>query len=203
VKKIFFYLLIIFIAGILLGVITSFGQTYIPQPFTQLANSYSIWLLFSFVVGYILKSYKIVASLVAGVLIQYIAILFYYVASAIRFDMPFTSESLITLNIVWIIGGTLVGPIAALAGLFVANGSKNLPVAIGFMAGLFFSESAYQFVQLGYMAEGIIFSATGILFLAIAYSKTKFPVIKTLVAAIFFTGLMYIGFAYILGAIFA
>jgi MFS family permease len=195
------YVVITLGIGILLGVFTSFGQTYLPEPFRQLANSYSVWLLFSFIVGYILKTYKIAG--VAGVFVQYLAILFYYIASSIRFDMSFTPESLISLNIVWIVGGTLAGPIAAIAGAIAAKKTKHLSIAIGFMAGLFFSEALYQFIMLGYAAEGIVFSLVGLAFIVLAYYKTKYPVVMTLLSTVLFTSVMYVGYAYVLGALFS
>lgn len=201
-QKIIKYLSITIVVGILLGVFTSFGQTFIPAPFTQLANSYSLWLLFSFVVGVALKTYGFASVAVAGAVVQYLAILFYYVASAIRFDMSFTLESLISLNIVWLVGGTLMGPITGVAGVIAARREKYLTVTVGFMAGLIFSEALYQFLNLGYVAEGIVFSAVGLLFLGLVYLKVRYPIRFTLLWTGLFTGLMYVGIAYVMGSLF-
>jgi len=191
------YVGITFGIGILLGIVTSFGQTYLPAPFTQLANSYSIWLLFSFIVGYILKSYKMTTVASAGILVQYLAILFYYVASAIRFDMSLTVGNLLSANMIWIIGGTLAGPIASLAGLAVARKSKHLPASVGFVGSLFLSEALYQFILLGYVAEGVVFSLVGFAFLLLSYYKVKYPLAKTLLSTAALTVLMFIGYAYL------
>lgn len=195
-NKILYFFLVTLVLGISLGVFTSFGQTFIPEPFKQLANSYSVWLLFSFIGGYLLMSYK--KALIAGVLIQYLAILFYYVASSIRFDMEYSFESLISLNVIWIIGGTLVGPIAALAGVLANRQTNYRPYATGFMAGLIVSEALYQFIILGYIGEGLVFLFTALVFLTISYYKTKYAVITTIIATILFTVAMYIGYAVVL-----
>lgn len=186
--------------GILLGVFTSFGQTFIPDPFRQLANSYSVWLFFSFIAGYILVSYK--QALISGALLQYLAILFYYAASSIRFDMDYSIESLISLNLVWIIGGTLAGPAAGLAGALMKE-KKYVPYAIGFMAGLFLSEALYQFIALNYIGEGIVFVSAGLVFLTAGYHKVRFPLVKTLLSAALFTVIMYVGYAVVLGSLFS
>lgn len=200
-NKILYFFLVTITVGILLGILTSFGQTFIPEPFKQLANSYSVWLFFSFIAGYLLISYK--KTVVAGVLVQYLAILFYYLASSIRFNMEYSLGMLISLNVVWIVGGTLAGPAAALAGALVKKKTKYLSYAIGFMAGLFISEALYQFINLGHVGEGIVFSVVALVFLGVSYYKIKYSILGTTLATLFFTGLMYVGYAYVLGTLFS
>ena len=199
-KSLIRFVVVAVAVGVLLGVFTSFGQTILSEPFTQLANSYSIWLFFSLVAGYLLVSAKQAA--IAGALLQYIAILFYYVASSIRFDMAYTIENLISLNLIWIAGGTLAGPLAGVAGALIKQRHKYVPYAIGFMAGLFISEGLYQFLSLQYVGEGIVFIVTALLFLVVAYYKLKFPIVKTVLVTIAFSILMYVGFAYVLAGLF-
>lgn len=200
-NKTLYFFLLTFAVGLLLGIFTSFGQTFIPEPFKQLANSYSVWLSFSFIAGYLLVSYKKAA--VAGVLLQYLAIIFYYVASSLRFDMGFSFGSLISLNLVWIAGGTVAGPIAALAGAMARKKAKYVSYAIGFMAGLFISEALYQLIILGYVGEGTVFSVVALVFLGVSYYKIKYSVVKTALATLFFASLMYVGYAYVLKALFS
>lgn len=151
--------------------------------------------------GYLLISYKRAA--VAGVLLQYLAILFYYVASSIRFDMGFSFGSLISLNLVWIAGGTLAGPVTALAGAIVRKKAEYVSYAIGFMAGLFISEALYLFIDLGYVGEGIVFSLVALVFLSVSYYKIKYSLVKTALTTLFFASLMYVGYAHILNALFS
>jgi hypothetical protein len=130
------YVSITIVTGVLLGIFTSLGQTYSPDPFKQLANSYSVWLLFSFATGYLIASVR--SAALAGILVQYLAIVFYYLASLVRFDMTFTLGSLFSLNVIWLVGGTLVGPEAAVAGVYTKHRTRRYPIAIAFMAGLIF-----------------------------------------------------------------
>lgn len=186
--------------GILLGILTSFGQTYIPEPLTQLANSYSVWLFFSLIAGYLLNSVKRAA--LSGALLQYIAILFYYVASSIRFDMDYSIIDLLSVNLIWIIGGTLVGPVAGIAGVLIRQNSRHVAYAIAFMAGLFISEAVFQFINLKYIGEGIVFVIAALAFLSTAYYKTRFSVVKTILVSILFVVIMYVGYAFVLGNLF-
>lgn len=200
-KTIAMYIGWVGLVGILLGVVTSFGQTYIPDPLRQLANSYSVWLLFSFIVGWLIQKYSWAA--VAGVAVQYLAIVFYYVASSIRFDFDLTLSALIANNVIWIIGGTLVGPVAAIAGMIVKNKTRYLPIAIGFMVGLFISEALYQFIILQYVGEGVVFSIVAAIFAGVMYFVTKYNLLKVAVFSLLFTSVMYVGYAHVLGAIFS
>lgn len=200
-NKTLYFFVVTFAIGILLGIFTSFGQTFISDPFKQLANSYSIWLFSSYVAGYLLISYK--SAALSGVLLQYLAILFYYIASSVRFGTTFSIESLVSINLIWLIGGTLAGPIAAVAGAIVKKKTKYLPYAVGFIAGLFISEALYQFIKLGYMSEGIVFSAIALVFLVISYYKTKYRIATTAIVTVVFTIFMYIGYAYVLGKLFS
>ncbi len=188
--------------GVLLGVFTSFGQSILPPPFTQLANSYSMWLIFSFGVGYVLKSHSLIAVAIAGAAIQYLAILLYFIVSAVRFDMAYTMADLIAANLIWIIGGTLVGPVAAVAGRNAANRTKLINVSVGFMAGLIVSEAGYQFLKLGYGGEGVVFTVVALIFLLVMYYLVKYHVWWTVLYTFIWSVVMYIGYAYVLNAIF-
>ncbi|HEY1085896.1 MAG TPA: DUF6518 family protein [Candidatus Saccharimonadales bacterium] len=189
--------------GILLGVFTSFGQSVLPSPFTQLANSYSMWLIFSFGIGYALKSHSSIAVAIVGAIVQYLAILLYYIVSAVRFDLAYTIMDLISANLVWIIGGTLVGPIAAVAGRMTANKTKLTDASVSFMAGLIVSESGYQFIKLGYGAEGVVFATVVLIYIGAMYYLVKYRITATLLYTLVWSVAMYIGYVYVLGSIFS
>lgn len=189
-------LTLILLFGLLTGVLTSFGQTFIPAPFTQLANSYSVWLLMSFIAALFMHRYRY--AIVGGAVIQYLAIAFYHVASAIRFDTGFSFSS----NLVWILGGTLVGPLVGFLGLYLKNKQKHSYLAPAFMAGLAYSEAIYQFAILKYNPEGFVFIGLGTLILTWLLYKYRTNIPKTIVATAVFTGLMFVAYGVILAAIF-
>lgn len=185
---------IILLIGLLLGALTSFGQTFIPEPFKQLANAYSVWLFASFVIGMLLASYK--WAVAGGAAVQYLAILAYYLLSIVRFDSGFSVAS----NLIWIVGGTLVGPVAAYLGHAVRAGSKWRPYGISFMTALFFSEALYQFIILRYIGEGSCFLVIGLGFLSVMLFCEKRH-LATIAATIPLTILMFVGYAYVLVSI--
>jgi hypothetical protein len=117
--------------------------------------------------------------------------------------MEYSLESLISLNLIWIVGGTLAGPIAGAAGALIKKKSKYVPYAVAFMTGLFVSEGLYQFIDLKYIGEGIVFSSAAIVFLAVSYYRLRLPFITTILIAILFSIIMYVGYAHILKSMFA
>lgn len=190
-------ILLILLFGFGLGIFTSFGQTYLPEPFDQLANSYSVWLLFSFVCGMLLSRYR--WALLAGALIQYMALATYYVLLHIRFpDAGFNTSS----NIIWLVGGTLVGPVAGFCGRAYAYKSKYSTYALSFIIAVTLSEALFIFIQLRYVGEGLVFLALAAV-LAILLLRDYSQRLQTIVPIIVLTSLAYVGFAYVLTAIFS
>lgn len=189
-------LLITLAFGVGLGLFTSFGQSYLPDPLTQLANSYSIWLLFAFVCGMYVSRYRWAA--VSGALIQYIALATYYALIHVRFtDGGFNMSS----NIIWLVGGTLVGPIAGIAGKLYAVRSRWSAYGLSLIVGVILSESLYQFLQLQYVSEGLIFLALAIM-VTVALLWNYRSRLQTIIPIIAVTALAYIGYTYVLAAIF-
>lgn len=189
-------IIIIAAFGIGLGIFTSFGQTYLPDPFRQLANSYSVWLLAAFMCGQYISRFR--WALLSGAVIQYIALATYYALIHIRFsDGGFS----ISANVIWLIGGTLVGPVASLAGKLYAERSKWSTYALSFIVGTILSESLYQFVQLKYAGEGLVFLVLG-LAVAIGLLWNYQSRVKTILPIVVIMAVAYIGYAYILAALF-
>ncbi|WP_046469037.1 DUF6518 family protein [Allosalinactinospora lopnorensis] len=112
--------------GVAAGALTSYGQTYLPEPFTQLANSYSVWLTFSFVYGLLAPSKRFAVP--GGIVVQMLAIAGYYLVSELRFD---AGTGGLETNLVWLFGGLLVGPAAGLAGYWARTKRELGPYALG------------------------------------------------------------------------
>jgi hypothetical protein len=188
---------LVIIIGIFIGLLTSFGQTYIPAPFTQLANSYSVWLFASFIIGYVTKSYWTAG--IGGAVVQYIAIAVYYVISAIRFDSGF----MISSNIVWLIGGTVAGPIIGVLAYALRHEERLRAYAIPALTSLFLSESVYQFINLGYVAEGIMFAGVGVVIGTFLVMTKKPQLLQTVALTVGMTALMYGFYGVILTKLFS
>ena len=157
-------ILFVILFGLLVGTATSFGQTYLPGPFEQFANSFSVWLLCSFLVGYKIAGYKWAA--VSGALVQLMALAGYYTTSQVRFDSGFAATS---YTLMWFVGGLTAGPAIALAGVICRRRKdKYYWAAAGCMTLLFFLEAVWMFEALQYTAKGFCFVGAGILFAVIA-----------------------------------
>ena len=177
--------------GIVAGVATSFGQTYLADPLKQLANSYSVWLFASFLSGIFFKSYR--SSAVSGVIVQYLAIFSYAIVSVLRFNTGLALGA----NVVWLIGGTIVGPMCAISGQTVKRRSNYSAYAVAFQASLFLSESLYQFLSLHYAGEGLMFFTLGLVFLIAMVVKRGKAIVVT--GSTFVMSLIiFIGYSHVL-----
>ncbi|HEY1064284.1 MAG TPA: DUF6518 family protein [Candidatus Saccharimonadales bacterium] len=190
-------ILLIIAFGVSLGLFTSLGQTYLPDPFTQLANAYSVWLLAAFISGALVTRYR--WALVSGVAIQYIALLTYYALINLRFDdSGFNAAS----NVIWLVGGTLVGPVAGFCGRAFASKSKYGGFAAGFVVAMILSEALYQFINLHYVGEGLVFLALGGFTAAyVLWKHDRWP--ETLLSAAVVTALAYVGYVFVLTPLFS
>ena len=175
--------------GIAVGFFTSFGQTYIPGTFNQLANSYAVWLTASFVGGYLLHSKK--WALLSGVLIQLIAIAVYYFVSYLRFDMTFGSYGILLF---WGIGGIVMGPLLGLAGYWWRYVENKKILATALLGSLYFSEGIRNLYEFGY-SVGYVFIAIGVGIL-IAINNTKNDTLKSFFISIIIAAGMYVGLTY-------
>lgn len=185
--------LIVVIIGSLTGLLTSFGQTFIPDPFRQLANSYSVWLTMSFVAGMVLNSRW--SSLVGGAMVQYVAIAVYYIVSIYRFDTAFSFSP---SNIFWIVGGTIGGPVVGLLGFWLNQKNKWFDFSISILPILVFSDAIFQFVILNYIGTGFVFVGLGLLIMLILRSSYNPDWSKVLILILIGSLLAFASFAYVL-----
>lgn len=182
--------------GSLTGVITSFGQTYIPGTFNQLANSYAVWLTASFIGGNFLSSQK--QALVGGVVVQLIAIAFYYLTSYLRFDMTFGSYGILLF---WGMGGLLMGPVLGLAGQWWSRKREDrIGYAIALLSASYLSEGFRNLFEFGY-SVGYAFLIIGVGSFILMYRSNsgilKFGLLTGVLTCIMYIGLTYgFGFLY-------
>ena len=189
---------IILLAGAVAGVLTSYGQTYLPDHLSQIANSYAVWLAVSFATALVLRSYWTAA--IGGAVIQYIAIAVYYVASDLRFDYGMPS---LGANAVWIIGGTLAGPVVGWLAYSLRQKGRFHAFAIPVIGGLFFSEALYQFINLQYPIEGVIFLCMGALIVVILSYVFREHSVKFFLRLFLCTILMYFAYGVVLVSMFS
>lgn len=178
--------LIITLIGSITGIITSFGQTYIPGTFNQLANSYAVWLTASFVGGYYLSSKK--WAITGGILIQIIAIISYYFTSYLRFDMSFGSYGVLLF---WIAGGIVMGPVLGLVGHWWRHERQDKDqYAIALLSALYLSEAMRNLYEFGYNV-GYAFLIIGICIIMFMYRK-KAGILKLSLITLSLTACMYV-----------
>jgi hypothetical protein len=96
-------------AGLLIGVLTSFGQTYLATPWAALANSVSAWLLAPFVVGAFSRSARPAALLGAATCLA--QLIGYDVTSVLR---GFAAG--VEINVFWALCAVVGGPAFGAAG---------------------------------------------------------------------------------------
>jgi MFS family permease len=166
VKKPFLSALVI---GLLLGAGTSFGQTYIPGPLMQFANSYSVWLLVSYLFGMYGAS-SVRSALGGGVIVQLMALVGYYLTSELRFSSGFGSISILLM---WITGGIVGGSLLAYGAYLGLNNYRIRLLAVGVMTLVILSEAAYIFIVLRYIDEGFCFVGLAIVFVASRYVQSS------------------------------
>lgn len=180
--------LVIILIGSFTGIMTSIGQTYIPGTFNQLANSYAVWLTASFIGGSYLSSKK--WSVIGGILIQIIAIVFYYLTSLVRFDMSFGSYGILLF---WVIGGLLMGPVLGFVGhLWKHERQAKDQYGIVLLSALYISEGIRNLYEFGY-SVGYVFLIIGVCIITCMYPK-RTSVLKLGLITLSLTACMYGGF---------
>jgi Family of unknown function (DUF6518) len=174
------------VLGLLVGLLTSFGQKYLPEFLLQFANSYSVWLVASFFVGSLATSYK--KAMMYGTFTQLSALLGYYVTSYICFGAQTSLFS--AIFDVFFVGAIFAGPILGLAGYEYSRNRKYSLYAMAAFSGSFLSEGLYTLIQLKY-SVGYAFLFIG-LAIAVMLKRTERSIIQRLLSSMFF-GLIFYG----------
>ncbi len=185
-------LFILAFLGLLVGSLTAFGQKYLPDFLTQLANSYSIWLVASFFVGRLAPSY--VKAIAYGTYTQLSALLGYYIASYVWFGAKTSLYS--AIFDVFFIGAILAGSTVGLAGYEYSKNKKYSLYSMGALSGSFLSEGLYNLIQLKFPV-GYVFLFIG-LTIAVMFKRTKKSILQRLLSSLFFGFIFYVLYAYVL-----
>jgi CubicO group peptidase (beta-lactamase class C family) len=164
---------------LLTGVLTSRGQTYLPGSILQFANSYSVWLAVSFLIGVLLPNRT--AGLIGGVAVQLMALVGYYVASFLFLGVPPGNLGIVLL---WVIGGATGGPALSLGGYWWrTRHDRYAAIGSALLGAIFVSEGLYVLITLQYPI-GAAFVALGVVATLVTTRQLRtFPLTLALTAA--------------------
>lgn len=125
------------VAGLLLGALTSFGQTWLPDEARSIANSAGTWSLLAMALASVASSRWRAAMAGAEALIALVA--GYFIASVVR-DFA-VARSVVTF---WMVCAVLVGPVLGLGALWIRSGRAILAaMSAGSIAGVLIGEGVY------------------------------------------------------------
>ena len=183
-------------AGLVWGLLTSLGQTYLPEPLVQLTNCYSAWLIIAYFVGYLSVTSGLAA--VAGLLAVLDADVGFYVGMWAQFGTigSWTGDTY------YMIGALMFGPLLGLAGYLFTTRSRWATYGVALMASLFFSEALYRLsktdvVTAGFSDGWYVFAVLGLGLLLATLPRTRHRPLP-LLSIIPLTALAFVGVAIVL-----
>lgn len=183
-------------AGLVWGLLTSLGQTYLPEPLVQLTNCYSVWLIIAYFVGYLSATGGLAA--VAGLLSVLAADVGFYIGMWAQFGIigSWTGDTY------YMIGALMFGPLLGLAGYLFKTRSRWATYGVALMASLFFSEAFYRLGKTDIVAAGFsdgwyVFVILGVGFLLATLPRTRHQPLP-LLSIIPLTAFAYVGVALVL-----
>ncbi|HEY1825422.1 MAG TPA: DUF6518 family protein [Acidimicrobiales bacterium] len=120
-----------------LGVVTDFGQTWLPESGASVANSGGSWVLIGFALALVATSTGM--AVLCGGLSLLGLVGGYYASSGVR-GMPESLEQIIF----WVIAAVVVGPLVGLAAGSVRRGPPlHVGVGVGALSGVLVGESIF------------------------------------------------------------
>lgn len=143
--------------GVLVGGLTSFGQTYLDGTLNPLVNSASAWLVVPFLIGAVMRTAPAGAS--AGVLCCLSQVAGYYVTANLR-GFP-ASRSFILF---WTVCALVGGPVFGAAGQLWRRGPERLAAPASMvLPAAFLAEGIWVYaVDLGYVGSAVFWITVGI-----------------------------------------
>jgi Family of unknown function (DUF6518) len=127
-------------AGLAVGVLTVYGQGWLPGQLSTLTNSGAVWLVFAFAVGSCMRSDVAAAAAGAGVLVC--AVIGYYVAVPIIVEGAAASLHSVAI---WTGTALVGGPVFGVAGRWWrARSTPRTGIALGVLGGVFVAEGLYD-----------------------------------------------------------
>ncbi|MBA3425053.1 MAG: hypothetical protein H0U04_11065 [Rubrobacter sp.] len=123
--------------GLLVGVLTAYGQEWLPEEMNSLANSSGSWSLMAFLLALLAASPRTAAA--CGALALAALLGGYVLGAEVRGYPP--SSALITF---WGLAAVLVGPFLGLGARWVRSGPAPLTaLGVGGVSGVLIGEGAY------------------------------------------------------------
>ncbi|TFD68770.1 hypothetical protein E3T47_02020 [Cryobacterium ruanii] len=178
------------------GLLTSLGQTYLPEPLVQLTNCYSGWLIIAYFVGYLSVTGGLAA--VTGLLSVLAADVGFYTGMWVQFGIigSWTGDTY------YMIGALMFGPLLGLAGYLFKTRSRWATYGVALMASLFFSEALYRLSKTDVVTSGFsdgwyVFAILGVGFLLATLPRTRHQPLP-LLSIIPLTAFAFVGVALVL-----
>lgn len=150
-------------AGLVVGLLTSFGQTHLGGTLNPLVNSASAWLVVPFLVGGLMRSPS--SGALAGVLACSLQVVGYFVTSELR-GFPASSSYVVFWTVCAIVGGPLFG---AGGQLWRSGYERFARPASTLLPAVFLAEGIWLYgVVLGYVGSTVLWVTIGVA-LAVAF----------------------------------
>lgn len=158
------------VIGLAIGLLTSLGQTYLPEPAVQLANSAAIWLTASYLAGWVCGTRA--GSLVAGFVVLLLADVAFYIGMFLQFGIVGSWEG----DGYYLVAGVIAGPILGLAGRVTRGRGRWAGVAAGVLAAVYVAEALYRLTSSvvgGFSAGWPLVAAGGVAVLLVTLPWTR------------------------------
>lgn len=145
------------VVGLLTGVLTQFGQSVLPDGWSQVANAISPWLFVAFLLGSTMPDDRWAAG--AGAAALLLALVGYYAMTELRYGIGGGTGSLI----LWGTGAIVGGPVFGFAGhRWRGPSHRERAAAIGLVGAVAIAEGAYITIVLGRPITGLGFAIAGL-----------------------------------------
>lgn len=146
------------IGGLLIGALTLLLQGLLPGSWGHLANSGATWVVAAFFAGAFLGR-----PALHGTVVLFGEVIGYYGAAAIFLSQR--DPQALVGPAVWLAVALAAGPIFGIAGSWWRHEQRPIRriIAVALLGGVFIAEGLYLIITLGYLAEGAIMLALGIL----------------------------------------
>ncbi|HCT76558.1 MAG TPA: hypothetical protein DGT23_08210 [Micromonosporaceae bacterium] len=150
--------LFVAVGGLLIGALTLVLQGLLPGSWGHLANSGATWVVAAFFAGAYLGR-----PALHGTVVLFGEVVGYYGAAATFLNQR--EPQALVGPAVWLAVALVAGPIFGIAGAWWRDEQRPIRriVAVALLGGVFIAEGLYLMITLGYLAEGTMMLALGIL----------------------------------------
>ncbi|GAB3208629.1 hypothetical protein GCM10027294_19870 [Marinactinospora endophytica] len=141
------------VGGVAIGVLTSFGQGWLPSALNSLANSAGSWSVAALLLA--LLAPRRWAAVVAGVLALAAMMAGYDLASVLR---GFSVSAGVTLF--WVTAAVVVGPFLGLTAHALRFRTAFAPYGVGLLSGVLVGEGAYGLLYILATTSGVYWAGS-------------------------------------------